>query len=180
MGFILMRGYKAAITEAMIWLAAQERTVFLGQSIAFPGHIMATTLESISSEKLMEMPVFEDTQMGISIGLALSGLAPITIYPRMDFLLLATNQLVNQLDKFPLMSANLSRPKIIIRTMVGGVSPLDPGWQHKGDYGEALSAMMPNVNTVTLKDPNTILDAYRDAYNSNAPTLAIEYGDLYD
>ena len=42
--------------------------------------------------------------MGLSLGLALQGFVPVSIYPRIDFLLSATNQLVNHLDKIRLMS----------------------------------------------------------------------------
>ena len=65
------------------------------------------------------MPVFEDAQMGMSLGLAMNGFVPITCYPRFDFLILAFNQLVNHLDKVRKMSRNEIKPRVIIRTSVG-------------------------------------------------------------
>ena len=63
------------------------------------------------SKKKIETPVFEDAQMGMSIGLSLEGFIPITCFPRFDFLILAMNQLVNHLDKIRFMSRGEMRPK---------------------------------------------------------------------
>ena len=57
------------------------------------------TLLKMLMIKKIELPVFEDVQMGLSTGLALQGFIPITCYPRFDFLILAMNQLVNHLTK---------------------------------------------------------------------------------
>ena len=84
--------------------------------------------------KKLELPVFEDAQMGMSIGLALNGYVPITCYPRFDFLILAMNQLVNHLDKIRKMSRNEMKPKVIIRTSIGSKIPLDGGPQHTQNY----------------------------------------------
>ena len=59
----------------------------------------------ISLEKRIELPVFEETQMGMTLGMALNGSVPISIFPRWNFLILATNQIVNHLDKI-LKNAN--------------------------------------------------------------------------
>ena len=75
--------YKEEIVKAMALMAGDERTIFIGQSVRFSGHIMFETLEEakVPMDKRIEMPVFEDTQMGISIGLALEGFIPVSIYP---------------------------------------------------------------------------------------------------
>ena len=72
------------------------------------------------------MQVAEDMKMGISIGMALDGLIPISIYPRVDFLLCAINQLVNHLDLIEEMSNGEFIPGIIIRTQIGNTKPLYP------------------------------------------------------
>ena len=83
----------------MDFLGQFDDTVFLGQSVAVAGTAMRNTLLNIDQNKLVELPVEEDFQMGLSIGMALSGMIPISIFPRWNFLLLATNQVVNHLDK---------------------------------------------------------------------------------
>ena len=82
----------------------------------------------------IELPVFEEVQMGISTGLALEGFIPITCYPRFDFLILAMNQLVNHLDKLRFLSNNSFQPRVIIRTSIGSKKPLNGGVQHTQNY----------------------------------------------
>ena len=61
---------------------------------------MSNTLKNISKNKLLELPVAEEMQMGITLGLAMDGNIPISIFPRWNFLLYAVNQLINHIDKF--------------------------------------------------------------------------------
>ena len=118
----------------MEYLAEDPTTVFIGQAVACPGTAMSNTLKEISNDRKVELPVDEDMQMGMTNGLALQGKLPVSIFPRWNFLLLATNQLVNHLDKFGDMSAGGYRPKAIIRTSIGSQRPLHPGHQHIGDF----------------------------------------------
>ena len=68
--------------------------------------------------------------MGLSLGMALNGTVPISLYPRWNFLLLAANQVVNHLDKIKAMSDGGYTPKVIIRTSIGSQRPLHPQYQH--------------------------------------------------
>ena len=94
-----MGKYQIELSKAMELLASNDKTVFIGQSVAVAGTAMRTTLENINSTRLIEMPVDEDFQMGIANGLAIAGYIPVSVFPRWNFLLLATNQIVNHLDK---------------------------------------------------------------------------------
>jgi len=172
--------YKDEIIKAMNWLAEDSRTIFIGQSVKWKGTGLYWTVEQIPDEKKVELPVFEDIQMGMSIGMALNGLIPISIFPRMDFLVLAFNQLVNHLDKFEEMSDGQFKPKVIIRTAIGSVKPLFPGPQHTQDYEEALKLMCGNINIVKLSNKSMILKEYKKAFRSAKSTLLIEVPDLYE
>jgi len=173
--------YRKEIVKAMQYLAGMSNALFLGQSICFPGHAMFSTLEdaNVPMDKRLELPVFEDTQMGISIGLALGGFLPISIYPRMDFLIIAMNQLVNHLDRMEEMSHRRFQPKVIIRTMVGSKKPLDAGPQHTNDYTEALDSMLTTVSVIKLTTAENILPVYREAARSTRSSIIVEMADLY-
>ena len=123
--------YKKELIKSMNYLAKKPNTIFLGQSVEFSGNAIYNTLTGVPNKKKLEMPVFEDAQMGMSLGLAMNGFVPITCYPRFDFLILAFNQLVNHLDKVRKMSRNEIKPRVIIRTSVGSKKPLDGGPQSK-------------------------------------------------
>mgnify|MGYP001574843963 FL=1 len=131
--------YKEAITNAMGMLAEHQNTLFVGQTVIYGGQAMFATLRDVPKDRRIEMPVAEDFQMGFCTGLALEGFIPVSVYPRWDFLLLAANQLVNHLDKLPLMGN--FRPKVIIRTGVGPTVPLDAGPQHTQNHTAAFRLM---------------------------------------
>jgi pyruvate/2-oxoglutarate/acetoin dehydrogenase E1 component len=174
--------YFDELCRAMDLLARDPRVVFLGQAVACPGTAMSNTLKSIPRERLLELPVAEEMQMGMANGLALAGQVPVSIFPRWNFLLLAVNQVVNHLDKFPLMSNNRYRPKVIIRTGIGSERPLHPQHQHIGDFTEAFRLMCRHIEVIRLEEPTDIVPAYQKALEreDGKSTIVVEYGDYYN
>ena len=171
--------YKDELTKAMTLLGEDPRTIFLGQTVEYSGSAMYDTLEGVSPDKRIELPVIEDTQMGMSIGLSLQGYIPISIYPRFDFLILAANQLVNHLDKINEMSCGEFNPKVIIRTAIGSTEPLYPGPQHCQDYTEAFKKLLKNVEVIKLDQSKDIVYNYKRALNHDRSSLLIEVADYY-
>lgn len=169
--------YLSEIQQAMKMLSDDPRTLFIGQSVRYPGQAMHKTLELVPMEKRLEMPVIENFQMGHSIGLALEGYIPVSIFPRFDFLLCAADQLVNHLDKLPLMSA--FRPKIIIRTSFGATEPLNPGPQHCQNHTEAFRCMLKTVEVIELLFADQVIPAYEHALLSKNSVLIVEHGQRY-
>ena len=163
--------YKDALSSAMERLAGDERVVFLGQGVACPGTFMSTTLVGVPDGQKIELPVMEESQLGMSIGLALAGFVPVSIYPRWNFLLLAANQLVNHLDKM--------RPHVIVRVGVGSTAPLYPGEQHVGDFTDSFRQMMPNTHFERIYEPADVAAAYADALKREGPSVIVEIADAY-
>tara|TARA_R110000824_G_scaffold41348_1_gene123063 strand:- start:1012 stop:1551 length:540 start_codon:yes stop_codon:yes gene_type:complete len=176
-----MGKYFDELKRSMDYLAQKSNTVFLGQAVAYKGTAMTNTLKDVPKEKLIEMPVSEEMQMGITNGIAVEGSVPISIYPRWNFVLLAVNQLVNHLDKLPDYSNGEYRPRVIIRTGIGSVRPLNPQLQHTGDFTEAFQKMLTNIEVIRLEEPEDIFPAYYKAYNrgDGKSTIVVEYGDYY-
>ena len=175
-----MATYKEELLKAMDLLAAHHKTIFIGQNVIYGGTSMFWTLQNIPKEKRIELPVFEEVQMGMSIGMALEGYIPISIYPRMDFLICATNQLVNHVDKIQEMSEGQFKPVVIIRTAIGSVKPLFPGPQHCQDHTEALKLMCKNINIVKLEKAEQIVPEYKKALEADKPTILVELPDIYN
>jgi pyruvate/2-oxoglutarate/acetoin dehydrogenase E1 component len=168
--------YFDELKRAMEWLGQQPKTIFIGQAVGYPGTAMYGTLQNVSMEQRLELPVAEEFQMGVATGLALDGFVPVSIFPRWNFLLLAINQLVNHLDKLPMISD--FKPKVIIRTGVGSERPLDPQWQHKGDFTDAMRLMLKTVKVVRLDEPEQIMPAYQAAYQAEGSTILCEVSDF--
>ena len=173
--------YFDEMKSSMEWLARDPRTVFIGQAVEVPGTAMSNTVKDIPIARRIELPVAEELQMGMSIGLALQGQVPVSIYPRWNFLLLAANQLVNHLDKIGVMSNGGYQPRVIIRTSIGSQRPLHPQFQHIGDFTESLRLMCTTVEVVRLDEPRQIFPAYERALlrDDGRSTLLVEWGDYY-
>jgi pyruvate/2-oxoglutarate/acetoin dehydrogenase E1 component len=161
----MVKEYLEETKNAMEWLGKQEDTIFLGQTVKYPGSPMYHSLKNVPMEKRMEIGIAEDMQMGMSIGLALEGKVPISIYPRMDFLLCAINQLVNHLDKVEEMSHGEFCAGVIIRTQIGNHKPLDPGPQHTGNYYQALKKLCKNIAVWKIDKKEEINKYYKMAYH---------------
>lgn len=174
--------YFDELKRTMEWLAQQPKTLFLGQTVAGPGTFMYQTLRDVSPEKTLEMPINESFQMQFTIGLALDGYIPVSVYPRQNFLLLATADMVNMLDKIPAISEGQWPVKTIIRVAAGPYKPVHPGHQHIGNYADAFRNMFTTVDVVELEEPQDIFPAYKRAYErtDGKSTLIIEHGNYYN
>lgn len=166
----------------MEWLSEKEDTLFLGQAVEYPGTAITNTLKDINRDKLLEMPVNEDMQMGVTLGMGLNGTVPISIFPRWNFMLLGANQLVNHIDKIKIMSNNGYTPKIIIRVSIGSQRPLHPQHQHISDFTSGFKSMCDFADIIRLDEPNQIFESYKYAYErtDNRPTILVEWGDYYN
>ena len=167
--------YKDELIAAMNMLSEEDRVIFLGQE----ADTFYRTMSDIPKDKIIVMPVMEDAQMGISIGLSLAGYLPISLYTRMDFFLLAFNQLINHLDKIEEMSNGEFRPKIIIRVVIGETKPLDPGPQHTQDFSSILKQTLKNINVIVLENIEDVIPSYKNALQSKKSSILIEKRDLY-
>jgi pyruvate/2-oxoglutarate/acetoin dehydrogenase E1 component len=170
--------YKIALTNAMTELAKLDDTIFIGQQIVYAGNPMSTTLGEVPKEKMIEVPVMEETQMGMSLGMAITGKTVISFYPRWDFLISAANQLINHLDKFQLMTGK--KVNIIIRVGKGADVPLDPGHQHKANYVNEFKSMCPNVEIHDLKTKSDVELAYKYVMENGGIHILAEYPELYN
>ena len=173
--------YFDELKRTMEWIATQPKTLFVGQTVAGPGTFMFQTLRDCPKERCLEMPINESFQMQFTIGLALDGYVPISVYPRQNFLMLAAGDMCNMLDKIPAISANQWVPKVLIRVAVGPDSPVHPGHQHVGNYADAFRKMFHWIEVVELEEPADIFPAYKFALErtDNKSTLLIEHGNYY-
>lgn len=153
----------------MTTLAKHPKTLFIGQNMRYDGQKMHASFSGVPMEQRIEFPVAEDLQMGFCTGLSLEGYIPICCYPRIDFMLLASNQLVNHLDKMTGF-----KPKVIVRVAVGSTKPLNPGPQHTQDHTRAFSLMLKNIPVVEFEP-----GVYEEALNGSGPVVVVERMERY-
>lgn len=170
--------YYEEIKKAMSLLAEHPKSMFIGQSVRYSGTGLYNSIAHISDGKKYEFPVAENLQMGICTGLAIKGFLPIALFPRWNFLIVATDQIVNHLDKLKLMSDGEYNPKVIIRVAVGSEAPIDPQDQHKGNFSLAFRSMCKTIDILELNEPEDICPAYEYALNqSTNSTILVEFAD---
>ena len=163
----------------MNWLATQDNVMFLGQAVCYAGTGCYESLTEVPADKKMEFPVAENLQIGVSTGMAINGMVPVSVVPRWNFLLCATDQIVNHLDKMPILSDGRCKPKVIIRVAVGSENPVDPQDQHKGNFSDAFKLMCKTVDIIECKTPESIQPAYEKAYfrDDGRSTIVVEFPD---
>ena len=174
--------YFDELKRSMNYLANNEKTIFIGQAVEVPGTSMSNTLKDIRKNKLLELPVAEEMQMGITTGLAINGNIPISIFPRWNFVLLAMNQLINHLDKVNIMSNDGFKVKAIVRTGIGSKIPLHPQYQHIGDFTDMVRKMSSSIDVIKLNEPEDIFPSYKKALNRDdgKSTIMVEIGDYHN
>ena len=163
--------FATEVNIAMWLLAQDERTIFVGQSLRYDGAAIYYSLEGVPMNKRVEFPVAENLQLGYCIGRSLIGKIPVCIFPRMDFLLHAMDQLVNHLDKLPTFGW---RPKVILRTRVGQKQPLNAGPQHTQNHVEAFRRMLTTVKVVELREASQVVPLYKEALTHPGSWLLVE------
>lgn len=166
-----MSSFSDAVNLEMQRLAELPNVCFYGQSLRYDGAAIFDSMRGVPMECRIEMPVAEDFQLGFCIGASLAGILPVCIFPRMDFMLLCVNQLVNHLDKLPEFGWC---PKIILRTTIGKKTPLDAGLQHTQNHTEAFRKMLTNVRVMEARTAEEVHAAYTDAILSDHSTLIVE------
>lgn len=170
--------YRDIIKQAMLELADDPRTVFLGYNVCF-GSRAYGTLAGIPAERCVETPVAENLMAGLAIGMSLTGYRPVLFYERHDFVLNALDAIVNHLDKLEDLSAGQFKTPVLIRAVVGGTEPLHPGPQHIQDFTEAIRLMV-SFPVFDIRSGQEAEETYRKVLHSTGPAMIVERRDLYD
>lgn len=171
--------YKDAIKLSMNEFAKDDKAIFLGYNTKM-GNQALGTLSEVPKEKIIETPLAENLMAGLSIGLSISGYKPVLYFERFDFILNATDAIVNQLDKIKDLSKHQYRPKVIIRVVVGQkLKPFFNGTTHTQDFTEAMKNLVkfPILNPISA---NEIIDAYKFAFQYEESVMIVENKDYYD
>lgn len=170
--------YKDALRISMEHLAEDERTIFLGYNV-LRGSRAYGTLNGVPKEKCLETPLAENLMVGLAAGLSLDGFRPVVFFERHDFLLNASDAIVNYVSKIKELSRNQFKMPILIRATIGGTKPFYPGPQHTQDFTQSFREMV-SFPVITLKNTGQILDEYKHFGNSENPVMMVEWRDLYD
>jgi pyruvate dehydrogenase E1 component beta subunit len=149
--------YFEAIREATDLCMAKDPNVYvMGLGVPDPKGIFGTTLglaAKYGAERVLDMPAAENGMTGVAIGTALAGMRPIMIHQRVDFALLAIEQIVNQAAKWHYMFGGQGKVPMVIRLIVGR------GWGQGPQHSQSLQAWFAHVPGLKVVMPATPADA---------------------
>ena len=172
--------YAAAIREAFAQLLASDPRVFvIGQGLWSPWYV-GTTMSDIDKEfgrdRILDSPVSENATTGAAIGAAIAGMRPIVVHPRMDFMLLATDPIVNQAANWSYMFGGEAGAPVVFRPII------NRGGEQAAQHSQALQAMFTHVPGLKVVMPATPYDAKGllvAAVNDGNPVMYIDDRWLY-
>jgi acetoin:2,6-dichlorophenolindophenol oxidoreductase subunit beta len=174
------RAYAEAIREAFAQLLRSDPRVFvIGQGLWSPWYV-GTSMQDIDKEfgrdRILDSPVSENATTGAAIGAALAGMRPIVVHPRMDFMLLAVDPIVNQAANWSYMFAGELGVPVVFRPII------NRGGEQAAQHSQALQAMFVHVPGLKVVMPSTPYDAKGlliAAVNDGNPVMYIDDRWLY-
>ena len=149
--------YAQAINESLDFaLEADPNVLCFGLGVPDPKGVFGTTIglqEKHGSARVFDMPTSENGMTGIAIGAALSGMRPVMTHQRLDFFLLAMDQLVNNAAKWHYMFGGQSSVPLTIRLILGR------GWGQGPTHSQNLHAWFAHIPGLKVVMPANSADA---------------------
>jgi pyruvate/2-oxoglutarate/acetoin dehydrogenase E1 component len=172
--------YVEAVREATDQEMGRDPAVLVfGLDVDDPKAIQGTTrglLEKYGPGRVFGTPLSEDAMTGAAVGMALAGLRPIQVHIRMDFLMLAMNQLVNVAAKSRYMYGGRVSVPLVVRSMIG------KSWGQGAQHSQGLYSFFMHVPGLKVVAPSTPYDAKGcliAAVRDDNPVLYVEHRILH-
>jgi pyruvate/2-oxoglutarate/acetoin dehydrogenase E1 component len=172
--------YVDALREAAFQEMERDPSVVcFGLDVDDPKAIQGTTrglVERFGPERVFGTPLAEDAMTGVAIGMALAGLRPIHVHIRMDFLLLAMNQLINIAAKSHYMYGGHVHVPIVVRSMIG------KSWGQGAQHSQGLYSFfmhVPGIKVAAPTNPHDAKGCLVAAIRDDNPVLLVEHRLLY-
>jgi pyruvate/2-oxoglutarate/acetoin dehydrogenase E1 component len=171
--------YIRAVNAALGWALAEfPSALVFGEDVALPNGPFGATkgLRAQFGERVFDTPISEAAMLGTALGAGVAGMRPVVEVMYGDFLLVAMDQIVNQIANARYVSRGSLVPRLTVRTQQGAT----PGScaQHSQSL-EALFAHIPGWRVGLPATPQDAYDMLRAAIASDDPVLLMESRRLY-
>jgi pyruvate dehydrogenase E1 component beta subunit len=173
--------YAQALHQAASQVMARDpRVIVIGEGVPDPKGIFGTTAnlrETFGANRVFDMPLSENGMTGICIGAALGGMRPLMVHQRIDFALLAMDQLVNNAAKWHYMFNGQARVPLVVRMIIGR------GWGQGPQHSQGLQSLFAHVPGLKVVMPSTPHDAKGmliAALEDDNPVIFVEHRWLHN
>lgn len=168
--------YKDAITESIKQSMEKDKSVFIyGQGVDDADGIFGTGVglsKYFGNDRVFDVPVSENALTGIGIGSAILGMRPILVHQRIDFTLLAMDQLINHASKYHYMFGQKLKVPLVIRAIVGR------GWGQGSQHSQSFHSIFshfPGLKVIIPSNAYDIKGLLTQAIKDNNPVICIEH-----
>jgi pyruvate/2-oxoglutarate/acetoin dehydrogenase E1 component len=168
--------YTEAIREALDQeMEADSAVVVMGLGVDDPKSILGTTRglsKKYGGERVFDTPLSEDAMTGAAIGMALAGLRPVHIHIRMDFLMLAMNQIINVAAKTRYMFGGQEHVPLVVRAIIG------KSWGQGAQHSQSLYSFfmhVPGLKVVAPTNPYDAKGCMIEAIRDEDPIIYVEH-----
>ena len=165
-----------AIREGLTEIAMRDSSVLLmAEGVSDPSSVYGTTAgigKYIDPARIIEMPVSENGLCGVAVGAALMGKRPVISFHRVEFALLAMEQIVNNAAKAHYISNGRAKVPLVIRMIVGR------GWGQGPEHSQSMEAVFshfPGLKVVMPTYPRDGKGLMIAAVEDDNPVLVIEH-----
>lgn len=173
--------YGSAIRLGFEYLLENYKECFvIGQGLWSPwyvGNTMTDLDTKFGRQRIIDTPVSESAVTGLAVGAAIAGLKPIVVHPRMDFMLYATDAIVNEAAKWHSMTGGNSSAGLTIRSII------NRGGEQGAQHSQALHSWfmhIPGLRVVMPYTPQDARDLLIASVLSPDPVLYIDDRWLYE
>lgn len=146
-----------AICEATAQaLEHDDRVIVMGEGVTDPKAVFGTTsglVERFGRARVLEMPIAENGWTGVAVGAAMTGMRPILVHQRVEFALLAVEQLFNNAAKAHYVTAGRHRVPLVVRMVIGR------GWGQGPMHSQALEGLFAQIPGLVVAMPANAYDA---------------------
>src|SRR5258708_18997424 len=176
----IQKFHEALLDATDICVARDPNVYLMGLGVPDPKGIFGTTLglqQKYGPKRVLDMPVSENGMTGVALGSALVGMRPILTHQRLDFALLAMEQMVNQAAKWHYTFGGELKVPMVIRLIIGR------GWGQGPQHSQSLHAWFAHVPGLKVVMPATPADAkglFIASVEDNNPVIFIDHRWLHN
>jgi pyruvate dehydrogenase E1 component beta subunit len=173
--------YVEAINEALHQAIELDESVFLiGQGVTSPWYVGKTTvglIDRFGPERIIDTPVSESGVTGTAVGAAISGMRPVVVHPRMDFMYYAMDQIANHAGNWFYMFGGQASVPITFWGIV------NRGGEQAAQHSQSIQAIFTHLPGLKVVMPGTPYDAkglLLASIKDNNPVVFVDDRWLYD
>jgi pyruvate/2-oxoglutarate/acetoin dehydrogenase E1 component len=159
-------------------LINNKKSLIIGEGVNYANGADGTTKNLVFEypERLIDVPISEAGFTGMAVGMATGGLNPIVHHGRVEFALLAMDQILTQAAKWEFMFGGNYPCRFAARINIG--RQWGNGPQHTSSYN-SLFYNTPGLDLLWPSRPREALIATKRLHHVDSPTISMEHRYLF-